>query len=223
MESIDKTIIEKGIKEISENKESKEFIGTVEIKNFENCNIINNEKLVQYLDETIPLSHLEKCPSIEYDPNLKNGMLGSYEYKNHEIHIGDENRFSNTEKILDITTHEIGHNTYDILVEKNKELSDKWAQLYDESNNKSDGTGFVSELSKIRKEEDFAESYMAYIRDPEKLQFMNIDKYEFMRDYIFTGKEYHPSIFAYWTYDSGGTKIEVAHTGIYDLWGNKIG
>ena len=52
--------------------------------------------------------------------------------------------------------------------------------------------GFVSEYARTNQYEDFAESYKAYVRDPELLQFMNPEKYVFMRDEVCVGQEYPP-------------------------------
>lgn len=210
--------------------ESKEFVGSTEVCNFEGCGLLSGEQLTNYLNETLPHSHLEGCPSITFDPNnhefsLGSGALGFYECGTHAIHIADEARFSEgREGIIDTVTHEVGHNVYAEIIETNSGLETKWQALNAESLQKlqMDGTGFVSEYATTNKHEDFAESYMTYIRDPEKLQILAPEKYEFMRDYIFAGREYQPSILAYWTHDSAGNKIEVTQSGVYDLVGHKI-
>lgn len=48
------------------------------------------------------------------------------------------------------------------------------------------------------------------------------EKYVFLHDYVFAGREYPPAIMAYWDYDSAGNQIEVTHSGVYDLSSNRI-
>jgi len=210
--------------------ESKEFVGTTEVCNFEGCGLLSNEQLANYLNETLPPSHLEGCPSITFDPNnrefiLSSNTLGFYECGSHAIHIADETRFSEgSEGVIDTVTHEVGHNAYAEVIETNSGLEAKWQALNAESwqELQMDGTGFVSDYAMTNKYEDFAESYRAYVRDPEMLQVLSPDKYSFLRDYVFAGREYQPTIMAYWDYDSNGNKIEVTSTGVYDLSGNRI-
>ena len=67
-----------------------------------------------------------------------------------------------------------------------------WNDLHAESmvQYNEEGTGFVSDYARTNQSEDFAESYAAYIRDPEGLAFQSQEKYDFMRDYVFGGREY---------------------------------
>lgn len=187
--------------EITENlnpkQDATEWVGSTEICNFEGCHLINSEQLANYLHETVPPSHLEGCSSIAFDPNhpvfLESpNTLGFFETNSHRIHISDETRFPNgSEDVLNTITHELGHNVQACLIEKDPELSEKWKQLYQESWDKvaASEPGFVSEYAKTNQHEDFAESYRAYIRDPEKLQILAPEKYQFMHDYVFAGRE----------------------------------
>jgi len=178
--------------------ETKEFVGATEVCNFEGCTLLSNEQLASYLNETLPPSHLEGCPSIEYDPNYHEFIddprtLALYEGGeggSHAIHIADETRFpGGAEGVLDTVTHDVGHNAYAVIIESNSELVAKWEEL----NHESGSTGLASDYAKINEYEDFAESYMTYICDSEKLQILSPEKYEFMRDYVFSGREYEPT------------------------------
>lgn len=198
-------------------QETKEWVGGTEICNFEGCQLTNNEQLAGYLSENLPPSHLEGCPAIEFDPNNSlfqesPNTLGFYETGSHAIHICDESRFANgSAGLLDTVIHEVGHNTYAGFVEINPELDAKWQQLHQNSLEKynAEGTGFVSDYATTNKFEDFAESYKSYVRDPEKLQFLCPEKYEFLHDYVFSGREYQPSILAYLVpiYNSAGSIV----------------
>lgn len=210
--------------------ETQEFAGATAVCNFEGCALLNNEQLSGYLSETLPPSHLEGCPSIAFDPHHEvfasdPCTLGFYECDSHAIHIADETRFpGGAEGVLDTVVHEVGHNAYAGLIETNPELAARWEALNAESWQKllTEGTGFVSDYATTNQYEDFAESYRAYVRDPELLQILSPEKYAFLQDYVFAGREYQPTIMAYWDYDSAGNKIEVTGTGVYDLSGNRI-
>lgn len=78
-----------------------------------------------------------------------------------------------------------------------------------------DGTGFVSPYARTNIYEDFAETYMNYVRDPQRLLFCSPEKYEFMRNEIFSGNEYTSPILAYLDYDSIGRQIEVTGNGTW--------
>jgi hypothetical protein len=72
----------------------------------------------------------------------------------------------------------------------NSELYKEWGDLNTQS--RKTGQGFVSDYARTNKEEDFAESYMAYIRYPQILKAANPVKYKFMRQHVFGGQEYAP-------------------------------
>jgi len=196
-----------GAETLSEtNGETREFVGPTEVCGFENCELMSNEQLGNYLSETIPPSHLEGCPSIEFDPQNYEFMndpqtLGFYECGSHAIHIADETRFTEgAEEIIETVIHEVGHNAYAEIIETNPILEAQWEGLNAGSYLQFlvDGTGFVSDYARTNQYEDFAESYMTYIGDPEKLQMLSPDKYEFMYDHVFAGREYAPAILADW-------------------------
>jgi len=80
-------------------------------------------------------------------------------------------------------THEIGHNVYYNLDEGQKE---EWSEI----NTDSAPDEFVSDYAQTNEREDFAESYMTYVHDPEYLEATSPAKYEFMHQYVFKGRKY---------------------------------
>jgi hypothetical protein len=195
--------ISPGVEGLNKNGlEAKEYLGTTEISHFEGCGLISNEQLSGYLREILPPTNLENCPAIEFDPYnslfaWNPGILGFYEPLSHQIHIGPSERFFNSiEGLLNTVIHEVGHNAYAGLIEKRLELATKWESLYRQSwdHYMKDGTGFVSSYAATNKFEDFAESYMNFIKNPENLKIMSQEKYSFMRDNVFAGLEYRPPI-----------------------------
>ena len=166
-----------------------EIVDLTEICHFEICSLLSNEKLADYLREMLPLSHLEGCHSIQYDPgnpyfSEHPEVLAFFDPDSHEIKVGPEERQEGQEGMLDTLVHEIGHNVHQNILEHDPEKAKQWISLYEE------GVGFVSDYASTDQYEDFAESYMTYVRDPEFLQFINPEKYTFMRDEVFAGQEY---------------------------------
>ncbi len=176
-----------------------ELVNQTEVSNFELSSLVSNENIADYIRETIPQSHLENCAAIHYEPQANEQYpfaLGTFDRSNREICIwGDEN-FNGSRDVLSTLTHEIGHNAHENIMDKQPELAEKWSQLHEQSFDKyqQEGLGFVSSYAQTNVYEDFADSYAAYLRDPEKLQFYSPEKYEFMQNNIFSGEEYPPRL-----------------------------
>jgi hypothetical protein len=175
---------------------SVEMLEQTSICDFESCGLISTEQISDYIRETLPLTHLEGCPSIQYervsDPSCP-AALGTFYRGSHEIHIwGPTERFDGAEKVIETVTHEVGHNVHENLMAERPEVAERWAQLHAQSIEayRVDGSGFVSEYARTNVYEDFAESYAAYVRDPERLQFASPEKYAFMEREVFAGREY---------------------------------
>jgi hypothetical protein len=88
------------------------------------------------------------------------------------------------DNIFDTLTHEIGHNVHYNMRVDNLKLANVWEALYHQD------AGFVSAYARTSEFEDFAESYMAYVRKPETLRSFSPVKYEFMRVEVFDSVEY---------------------------------
>lgn len=188
-----------------------ETVGHTEIRDFEASHLVTTEQVADFLSETLPSTHLENCPSIEYetDPNpLYPDALGLFDSLTHEIHIhGPAERFENAGILLEVITHEVGHNIHHNLIADHPEVAERWAELHTQSWEQyfQDRTGFVSDYARTNVYEDFAETYQFYVRDSELLQLVIPEKYEFMQQEVFSGREY-PHMHAYWDYDSAGNK-----------------
>lgn len=171
-----------------------ELINQTEVSNFEISRLASTEDVADYLRDTIPKTHLENCPSIRYEPlpsELYPNAKGTFERGTQEICIYGE-QFAGSQEMLATLTHEVGHNVHENIMTKNLEVAQSWANLHQESLSqyKQDGTGFVTDYARTNEYEDFADTYRTYIGDPEKLQFYSPEKYEFMKDYVFSGQEY---------------------------------
>ncbi len=183
-------------------RESYEFCSNTEIKGFENCELISNEQLAGYLNEVIPNAHLTACPSIEFTPKdpifVENpNCCGYFNTTTHEIHI-DENGLARegVNGLLDTIIHEVGHNAHSWLETFHPTIADKWNAIHKASYTEyaHTGIGFVSNYATTNVNEDFAETYYAYVRDPELLQTLSPQKYKFMHDWVFNGIQYAHSV-----------------------------
>lgn len=216
-ESYEKVV--EGLASGEQGRDAIEYVGTTEIRDFERSGLIANEIIADHLRETLPPSHTEGVSGINYRPEhplftANPGALGFY--RGGEITIGPVERsqwpeglgvlqVSPGEGVLWTITHEVGHDVYQQYVEASPAMSGTWEALHQVSflTNATEGRGFVTTYSATDVQEDFSESYMAYVHDPERLKFYNPEKYEFMRDYVFSGREY-PS--------------ESEHVDLYTVW-----
>ena len=177
-----------------------ELVNYTEVGKFEDCGVLTNQEVGNYLRETLPPSHLENCPSIQYQSEYNKdypNAVGTFDRRNNEICIwGPVERFQDAGEILGTVTHEVGHNVHENIMAQRPEVAEKWNQLNEQSLETfaQDGTGFVSNYARTNVYEDFAETYMTYVRDPEKLSFYSPEKYEFMRNEVFSGTTYSSPI-----------------------------
>lgn len=161
------------------------------ISGFETSGLITSVEVQDYLRTTLPAGHLENCRAIRYinKPGGVHGqgMAGNFVPGYREINIYTTGEYESATTILDTVIHELGHNVHNNIRLYNYDLDVAWATLYRDS--QQDGT-FVSDYAGVSKFEDFAESYMAYVRYARILQAVSPPKYEFMRQSVFDGREY---------------------------------
>lgn len=167
------------------------------IVNFETSGLLTNEQVQLYLSQTIPPAHLNHCRVIEYQNRTVSShatpVSGSFTPMFRQIYVyAGSQEFQNNGRLLDTLVHEIGHNVHYNLRRDRWELATRWTELYRQSQDlfARERLGFVSDYARFNDYEDFAETYRAYIHDPDLLRLLNPDKYEFMRVNIFEGIEY---------------------------------
>lgn len=176
------------VEQVETDSSETEFIGHTEVSAFDNCELLTTEEVCSHLRENIPQSHLEGCRLVQYDPQhiefyLNSSYMAFYEIYEHEIRIGPSERFDGSGEMLETITHEVGHHVHTELFSANPELAEKWGELHDECD-------CVSAYAETSVYEDFAETYAHYICDPEYLEVVSPEKYAFMRDDVFAGREY---------------------------------
>ena len=160
-----------------------------DISDFEISGVVTNEEVETYLRATIPLSHLDHCLRIRYVNQVTEvratPVSGQFTPVVRYVSVypvaGVELSPAN---IFDTLTHEIGHNVHFNMRIDNLELANHWGELHKQD------VGFVTNYARTNEFEDFAESYMTYIRYPQNLLLSSAVKYEFMRVEVFDGYEY---------------------------------
>jgi WXG100 family type VII secretion target len=182
----------------SKNGKSSEITGGPKVGSFGKSGVMSDEDVRKFLNKDFPAAHTDPAHLIEveytdtYVPGSKPGYyqagLCTTYTKTHKSYI-EINRQSPTGssdkgKMKGTIAHEVGHNVYyNVIPEKAR---NDWDAL----SNGSKNTEYVSDYARTNVEEDFAETYRAYMLDPGKLKSASKEKYEFMRDRVFDGREY---------------------------------
>ena len=166
------------------------------VGNFSESGMTNTQEVANYIDESIPQDHLEGLDSIEYvnsDEAREEGILGMWvddpEVGTVEIDVYPHDDVG---ELYDTVSHEIGHNAEEKIPTS---AVNEWDNLYYDSSldyifSLGEDNRFVTDYATTSTEEDFAETYSFYINDPEMVQAICPDKYDFMKDHVFNGKEF---------------------------------
>lgn len=170
-----------------------------EVSGFDQYSELSNQDVDNLINTLIPEGHLDNCGSIVCNPNDPTWleMPGAAGY---HVDYGDgspcdiclagrEILESSDTSELEVLCHEIGHNAYNNL---SPEFQAEWADIHAESETiyNATGLGFVSNYAHTNLFEDFAETYAIYMTNPDLLQFVSSEKYEFMQGRVFNGLEY---------------------------------
>lgn len=170
-----------------------------EVSGFDEYSELSNQDVDTLIHTLIPEGHLDNCGNIICNPNDPHwietpGSVGYHvEYADGrpcEICLaGAEALEGASSSELEVLCHEIGHNAYNNL---SLAAQLQWADLHTESIElyEQTGLGFVSSYAHTNLFEDFAETYAIYMTNPDLLQFVSPEKYEFMQEQVFGGVEY---------------------------------
>ncbi len=160
-----------------------------DIADFEVSGVVTDAQVEAFLRDTLPLSHLDHCLKIRYinratqlhDQTAAGRFMPVIRF----ISVYPvEGVVLTPDDIFDTLTHEVGHNVHYNMRVENLALADRWEDLYHQN------AGFVSDYARTNEFEDFAESYRAYVREPQTMQLLSPVKYEFMRIEVFETYEY---------------------------------
>ncbi|MBM4466480.1 MAG: hypothetical protein FJ014_13155 [Chloroflexi bacterium] len=164
------------------------------VQGFEKSEILRNEDVAEYLSTELPEEHsdVRRIEEIDYtdeyigdESTYVAGRCITDEYGVSRIKINRQSPEGShdAEGMKQTITHEVAHNVYYNLEEGQRT---EWREIYDNSARRQ----FVSAYAWTNEREDFAESYGAYVHDPERLKRRSLAKYKFMHHYVFKGREY---------------------------------
>jgi len=159
------------------------------IYDFDASGVVTDEEVETFIRNTLPLDHLDRCLRIRYVDHITDvrstPAAGRFMPVVRHISVYPVTGGGLTpQDIFDTLTHEIGHNVYYNMRIDNLALATEWENLYRQN------VGFVSDYARTNEFEDFAESYRAYVLEPETLLLSSPAKYEFVRVEVFKGYEY---------------------------------
>ena len=184
-----------------EKTEKKRILGLPRVEGFDKSGVTTDKEVKEYLKDTFPERHANNITmeSVKYNDKYvgdkKETELGHWEKKelgkdldiyNKDIVINRQTEGGNVsrDEIEATLAHEVGHQTHNMYFDNSDRKG--WEKLSgDRPQNKC-----VSEYARTNSHEDFAESYKAYIRDPESLKKADPEKYNYMQNKVFSGREY---------------------------------
>jgi len=184
-----------------------DWVGSTEIGKFEASGWASTGEVANFLRETIPPTHLESCRNIQYEskPSMEYpNARGTFDCQSREINIWERfERLQGMEDNVEPLTHQVAYNAYENIKDNRPEIAEQWSELHDQSLKQysQDGSGFVSNRASTDADTDFAETYTSYLHDPEKLKFSSPEKYEFMKQEVFSAREYPHPILSNFTYN----------------------
>jgi hypothetical protein len=166
-----------------------------DVSGFSKSEVLTSREVMTFLRNEFPPSHNsnQNLEKIEYTDQYKSKKPGSYvagtcytKDGKSRIEINRQNKDGATDagEMKSTISHEVGHNVHNNVI--SAETRDAWKEI---SQNSADDE-YVSNYAKTKVEEDFAETYAVYMLDPEALNEISPEKYEFMREHVFDGKEY---------------------------------
>ena len=159
------------------------------IYDFDTSGVVTDEDVETFIRNTLPLDHLDRCLRIRYVNHITDvrstPAAGRFMPVVRHISVYPVTGGVLTpQDIFDTLTHEIGHNVHYNMRIDNLALATEWENLSHQD------VGFVSDYARTNEFEDFAESYRAYVLEPETLLLISPVKYEFIRVEVFEGYEY---------------------------------
>jgi hypothetical protein len=167
----------------------------IEVKGFEKSGLMSNGDVQKYLGDTLPPDHIQpdriteiKYPN-EYKPVEGGTVLGmcstdtKTNVSNIEIYNQNPTGSDDPNQLKQTIIHEVGHNVY---WNQTPEQQAGWNKI----SQSSQPNEYVSNYARTNTQEDFSETYASYVRDPELLKDTSMVKYNFMRDHVFSGRQY---------------------------------
>jgi hypothetical protein len=164
------------------------------------CSPLSDDAAVYaLLKEAIPAAHLDpdKLRGIAYVDRVRAAPNGGFvlgetfplgDHEKIEIYVDPTADKDPKQAMCETIVHEIGHHCHLDLRRRDPLRWIAWGVMF--SNTQDRLTAFVSGYARTNSSEDFAESYAAYIFTPKLLARTNLQKYQLLRDHVFSGREY---------------------------------
>lgn len=181
--------------EIIEKARETDALSSPEVSGFEKSGVIKDNEVKVYLQDEFPPEHVrsERISEIRYtdkyvlydEKQYEAGKWTKVNDKPSEICINRQvpEGSLDADELKETISHEVAHDVYNRFSEEEKQI---WHQL----SGSRDINECVDSYATTSEQEDFASTYSAYMHDPEYLRTINLDKYNYMRDHIFEGREY---------------------------------
>ncbi len=177
------------------------LLGLPRVEGFEKSGAMSNKEVREYLKNDFPEKHANNITmeSIRYNDRMvpagKGVEQGHWDKRevapdtnvyNREIVVNQQSFRGNMDgtAMRETIAHEVGHQVHLGYMEKGDQQ--EWLRISGERPKDK----CVSAYACSDYREDFAESYQHYVQNPELLKSVNPDKYNFMRDKVFEGREY---------------------------------
>jgi len=171
------------------------------VEGFEKSGLMTNQEVRGYLEETFPEQHANNVTldgvhyrdrfvgseqAVELGHWQKEQVVEGLNIHHRDIVINPQSPEGNRDReaLRDTIAHEVGHQVFREYLRAGDQAD--WRALSGDRPRPA----CVSDYAQTSEREDFAESYRAYVRDPEALRRVSSDKYDFLRDRVFAGREY---------------------------------
>lgn len=161
------------------------------VSGFARQQVVTVAQVVQAID-VLPGFHLEGLNKIVYAPEFFlfdpyeayylgawGVRRGEFNQRERAVYVGE---FQTRAQLHNILFHEIGHFVFFLIISST--VKKQWVTEVSRS------ADCITAYASRNTSEDFAETYSAFVQDPESLKNLIPAKYEFMRDLVFSG---HPS------------------------------
>lgn len=166
----------------------------LKITSFGQQNIIEVKEIIEQID-ALPAAHLQNLNEITYDPQrlipqyindplaeLNTGAKGVFIQSHRLIAIF---QIDSVEQFYHVLFHELGHHVYFLVI--GQQLKKKWVTEVCRKDK------FVTRYAARNAAEDFAECYVTYLRNPDKLKKIPL-KFNFMKEFVFSTQSQNNSL-----------------------------
>ncbi len=190
-ESYERTDLERDFARRAEVSETAEVSP---VSGFEQSGVMTNDEVQTHLEENFPPEHVSpsRVESVEYVDEYQDAdggyVAGRHYYTTEttghiEVYPQTPQDCTDRGQLEETIAHEVGHNVH-------ANLSPETQATWEQVSTAGAPDEFVSDYARTDVYEDFSESYAAYQHDSDLLREVSSVKYDFMRDWVYDGREY---------------------------------